>query len=208
MSDYLTDEEQLDKLRGWWQQNGLMLACAVIVSVIGVVGWRWYAEYRADQVAGASDLYVDYLTAEGTERDSIATTLAREYPESIYQVLVLLRESQERIIAEDVEGAEMQLKKALSAASDDKLADIVRLRLARVLQQLERTDEALSTLGQVSSLGMRSQVQELKGDIHMVRGEREAAHEAYAAALTEAGEGAQRPILEMKVADTADTNDA
>jgi len=208
VSDYLTDEEQLDKLRNWWQQNGLMLACAVVVSVIGVVGWRWYTEYRADQVAGASDLYADYLAAEGAERDNIATTLAREFPESTYQVLVLLRESQERIVAEDVEGAEVQLKKALSVASDDILADVVRLRLARVLQQLEHTDEALSTLGQVNSLGMRSQVQELKGDIHMVRGERAAAHEAYAAALAEAGEGAQRPILKMKVADTADTNDA
>ena len=42
----------------------------------------------------------------------------------------------------------------------------------------------------------------------MVRGERGQAHEAYSAALNEAGEGSQRPLLEMKVADTADTNDA
>jgi predicted negative regulator of RcsB-dependent stress response len=51
-------------------------------------------------------------------------------------------------------------------------------------------------------------VQELKGDIHMTRGERALAHEAYSAALAEAGEDAQRPLLKLKVSDTADADEA
>ena len=65
MSDYLTDEEQLDKLKKWWEENGLMLAGAVVLSVAGVIGWNWYGEREAAAIAGSSDLYVDYLQAEG-----------------------------------------------------------------------------------------------------------------------------------------------
>ena len=57
MSDYLTDEEQLDKLKKWWEENGLMLAGAVVVAVAGLVGWNWYGEQKAATIAGSSDLY-------------------------------------------------------------------------------------------------------------------------------------------------------
>ena len=78
MSDYLTDEEQLDKLKKWWEDNGLMLVGAVVVSVAGVIGWNWYGERRDAAIASSSDLYVDYLRAEGTERETIEATLASE----------------------------------------------------------------------------------------------------------------------------------
>ena len=55
--------------------------------------------------------------------------------------------------------------------------------------------------------GFRAQVLELKGDIHLVRDERELAHEAYVAAAAELNEGEQMPLLEMKVADTANANE-
>ncbi len=208
MSDYLTDEEQLEKLRTWWQKNGLALLGAVVLSIAGVLGWTWYGEHRAETISRASDLYAEFLDAPEEERARIAETLAGEFPEATYRVLVLMHEARDAMASEDAEEALRLLEEALAASSDDRLGDLVRLRVARVLQQLDRTDEALATLAAVRSLGFRSHVQELKGDIHMVRGERGLAHEAYAAALSEAGSNAQRPLLEMKVADTADANDA
>lgn len=205
MSDYLTDEEQLDRLKAWWEQNGLMLLGGVVVAVAGVVGWNWYRDYRSDTVAQSSDLYEDYLAAEGVERETVEATLAGEYPDSAYHVLVLLRTAERSMDGADAEAAEAELSEALEAADSDKLADLVRLRLARVQLELDRGDAALATLSEVRSIGLRSQVQELKGDIHMMRGERPEAHEAYVAALAEMGQGAQRSLLEMKVADTADT---
>ena len=208
MSDYLTDEEQLDKLKKWWEDNGLMLIGAVVVAVAGVVGWNWYGERQSAAVAGSSDLYVDYLKAEGTERETIEATLASEHPDSVYRVFVLLRNARAEAENENPEGALAALQEALSLVDDDKLADVIRIRIARVEQELDRSDAALAVLGQVRSIGLRSHVQELKGDIHMTRGERALAHEAYSAALEEAGEQAQRPLLKLKVADTADANEA
>ena len=208
MSDYLTDEEQLDRLKSWWTQNGLTFVGVIVVAVVAVIGWRWYAEHRDDSVARASDLYADYLKASGTERETIEATLVSEFPDSSYHVLVLLRDARTQMDSDDVTGALATLEKALALGPDQPLADLVRLRVARLQQQLDQTAQALQTLGQVKSLGFRAQVLELKGDIHMGRNERDLARESYAAAMAEVGEGTRRPILEMKVADTALANDA
>ena len=208
MSDYLTDEEQLDKLKKWWEENGLMLVGAVVVSVAGVIGWNWYGERQAAAVASSSDLYVDYLRAEGTERETIEATLASEHPNSVYRVFVLLRDARAEVESENLQAGLEALQAALSLTDDDKLADVIRIRIARLEQELDRSDAALAMLGQVRSTGLRSHVQELKGDIHMARGERALAHEAYSAALEEAGEQASRPLLKLKAADTADADEA
>lgn len=208
MADYLTDEEQLDRLRNWWARNGLVMIVAVFLGAIGVVGWRWYAEHRDDAVARASDLYVEYLEASGSERDTLEATLAAEFPESTYRIFVLLRDAKALTDREDGAGALAKLEQALGLTSDDRLADLIRLRVARLQQELDQTSAALETLAGVKSLGFRSQVLELKGDIHMSRGEREPAHEAYTAAVAEVSEGSRRPVLEMKAADTAGANDA
>lgn len=208
MSDYLTDEEQLDKLKKWWEENGLMLVGAVVVSVAGVIGWNWYGDRQAETVAASSDLYVDYLRAEGAERQTIEETLASEHPGSVYRVFVLLRTASTEAEDENPEGALAALGEALNLTDDDKLADLIRMRIARLEQELDRSDAALAMLGEVRSTGLRSQVQELKGDIHMSRGERALAHEAYSAALEAAGDEAQRPLLRLKVSDTADANEA
>lgn len=208
MSDFLTEEEQLAKLKSWWQENGLMLLGSVVVVIAGVIGWRWYDDYRVEKIAVASDLYADFLAAEGVEKDTIAETIAAEIPGSVYYTLSVLASAQSSVEAEDFTTAEAQLGQALDSAGDSTLEDLVRIRLAKVLQQLDRSDEALQTLAGVRSEGFRPQVAEIKGDIHLLRGERALAHEAYSAALENLKDGVQKPLLQMKVFDTADANEA
>ncbi|MEZ5549871.1 MAG: tetratricopeptide repeat protein [Pseudomonadales bacterium] len=208
MSDYLTDEEQLAKLKGWWESNGMALIGAVVVAVAGVVGWRWYSDSTAEQIARASDLYADFLVAEGAEQQSILDTMARELPDSTYLSFAILAEAHDRVIAEDYPAAEAALRRALATNPERVVADLIRVRLGRVLQQLDRSDEALEVLGAVRSAGFRPQVAELKGDIHLARGEKRLAHEAYKAALADLPDGSQKPLLELKAADTAEADDA
>lgn len=207
MSDYLSDEEQLTRLKSWWDENGLMLVGGVVLAISSVVGYRWYDASRAEEIASAADLYARYLDAEPDARAGAAEIIEAEIPKSSYHTLVLLRTAQENVEAEDYAAAETNLQAALVSA-ESGLADLTRLRLARVLQQLDRSDDALAILGGVRGDGFRPQVAELKGDIHLARGERTLAHEAYSAALDGLSEGTQRPLLELKVADTADAADA
>lgn len=204
MSDYLTDEEQIDKLRTWWDENGVSVIVTLVLVVAGVVGWRWYGSYEESRVARVSDLYEEFLASEGEVRDAAAASIAEEAPDSAYQALVMLRRSREAVDGGDYAAAEAFLEQAVDSAPEPVLADVARIRLARVQQQLERPEDALETLAGVLGEGYRSQVAEMKGDIHLARGERAQAHEAYTAALSAVGGSQTRPLLEMKAADTAD----
>mgnify|MGYP001828950639 CR=1 FL=1 len=211
MSDYLTDEEQLDRIKTWWEEYGRILIVALVIGIGGVVGWRWYDDTRAADIAAASDLYADFLDGDEAQREQFAQTIGAQIPQSAYNVLVQLSEAAEAVNGEEFELAETQLRSAQSAATSDVLRDLVNVRLARVLMQLDRTDEALTTLGQIRGEGFRPVVAELKGDIHLSRGERALAHESYRSALDaviDLPRNTQRALLELKVTDTADAADA
>ena len=145
MSDYLTDEEQLARLKSWWDDNGVMLMVALAVGIGGIVGYRWYDDNRQEEIARRSDLYAEYIKAPSAERESVLERISTELKDSSYYTLALLSEAQQNVENELYETAEVELQTALSSASG-VLADLTRLRLARVLQQLDRTDEALATL--------------------------------------------------------------
>lgn len=207
MSDYLSEEEQLARLRGWWERHGLSLLIGVIVIVVAVVGWRWYQSRQAELVSAASDLYVAYQQAEGDEAEALARQVIDAGDGTAYPTLVLLDQARQAVAAGDAAAAEPLLRQAAELATGAVLADLAELRLARLLFALERDDDALTVLREVQGAGYRSLAAELKGDIHLARGERVLAHQSYVAAQGFVPAGEQRPVLEMKIADTANAAD-
>jgi predicted negative regulator of RcsB-dependent stress response len=205
VSDYLTDEEQLVRLKSWWAENGTSTIVGLVLVIAGVSGWRWYDGYRADAIAQASDMYQEFLNSEGDDLETIATSIASEFPDTAYHTFTLMHLARDAVADRDYDVANQHLQDAISAAPQPELADIARLRLARVQQQAKRSDAALQTLGAIRGDGFRSHVAELKGDIHLARGERSLAHESYTAALAIETNQSRHPILEMKVADTVDS---
>jgi len=98
------------------------------------------------------------------------------------------------------------LSEAVDIASNDLLLDLSRIRLAKVQYQLEKSREALETLQKVKSKGYLSWALELKGDMHVDLRELELAHQSYEAALKELGEGVERPLLKLKLDNSAPFN--
>lgn len=203
MSDYLTEEEQLERLKRWWRENGVFLMIGTALVVSGVVGWRWYQASALTGREAASDLYEDYLAASAEERTALAEQVDGGMPGTSYQAFVLLHRANEAMQSGDVEAAIGALGGIVDADVREPLRDVARIRLARLHQQLGDSEAALAVLAEVRGEGFRWQAQELKGDIHLAGGERVKAHDAYASALREAGDELNLPILEMKANDTA-----
>jgi len=208
VSDYLSEEEQLERLRNWWQRNGMMLLIGVVVIVAAVVGWRWYQSSQEQQLFAASDLFAEFQAAEGDRRDELAARILETGAGTAYPAFVLFQQADAAIAADDPQAAEPLLRRALDMASGEELAETARLRLARVLFDLDRGDEALTLLGAVRGAGFLALAAELKGDIHLSRDERALAHQSYLNARERLDSGEQRPVLEMKIADTADASDS
>ncbi len=207
MSEYLTDEEQVARLRAWWREYGTSLVVALVLVVAGVVGWRWYESHQQTHLLSASDLYAQFLDAKGDARDNLAARIIDQGKGTAYPTFVLLAQAETAVSNGKPSEAEPLLQRAVDLASGEELADLARLRLARVLFQTDQSDEALKVLDRIHGEGYLSLAAELQGDIHLARGERKLAHDAYTTALAHVQPGDQRPVLEMKIADTADSND-
>ena len=203
MSDYLSDEEQLDRLKTWWSQNGTGLLAGLALAVAGLVGWRWYDHSTTEAQYAASDLYESFLAAEGEGRMALAEQLDENIEGSAYQAFALLHRAREAVETDNVEAASAYLQSVIDVGTPDSLKDLARLRLARLHQQGGDSAAALAVLAGVRGSGYRGLAQELKGDIHVEQGEQALAHEAYRSARQEMGEGSNRPILDIKINDTA-----
>jgi predicted negative regulator of RcsB-dependent stress response len=208
VSDYLTDEEQVARLRAWWRDNGTTLVVAVVLVVGGVAGWRWYQSHTEERTLQASDLYAQFQEADGESRDELASRIIEQGSGTAYPAFVLLRQADDAVGDGDAAAAEALLRRAVTLASGRELEDLARLRLARVLFHAERPDDAFSALDEIRGEGYLALAAELKGDIHLARGERKLAHESYTTAMSYVQPDDQRPVLEMKIADTADTSDS
>ena len=198
-----SDEELVDRLRNWGSRHGLAVVAGIVVAVGGVIGWRWYQDYRQDQAESASREYSAYLTArtfgDGSE---LAANLADAREGTAYHIFALLHEARDAVDSEDWERAAALLAASADYARDDVLRDLAAFRLAKVQRQLGELDEALEILAGVLSPGFAVEVAELTGDILLQKGDKAGAREAYQSAL-ELASDAGRGLLELKLATVA-----
>ena len=203
MSDYLSDEERVEWLRNWWSRHGLAIIGGIVVAVAGVMGWRWFQEYRQEQAEAASSEYSAYLTARAMgDASASAADIAESREGTAYHIFALLHEARDAVDSEDWERAAALLSAGADYAEDGVLRDQSALRLARVQRQLGELDEALEILAGVLSPGFAGEVAELTGDILLQKGENAGAREAYRSALDLAPDTG-RLLLELKLATVA-----
>ena len=201
MSDYLSDEEQAERLKQWWDDNGTSLIVGLIVAVVAVVGWRYYSDYTTNQREAASDLFEAYLEAKALNQpvDSLLTELDEDYSDSSYRTFALLHRAYDEVEEENWDAARAHLVVAVDIAQTDLLRDVARFRLAKIDYQLDRLTDALATLASIGSDGLIAEVAELTGDIHVARGEIDLARSAYQAAVDHATRDSSRPHLGMEI---------
>lgn len=199
MSEYLDEEEQLARLKSWWDENGTSILLAVGIALVGIVGLNWYGGYSDEQAQASTAIYADFLGADEAERTQYLEQLESEYPGSAAHILALFSQAAQASSEGDVQQAQTLLTRAVNEADDALMRDLAQLRLAKVERELGLVDEALNRLASVNNAGYKPLVLELQGDIEASRGNLEAAHKSYQAAVDSLSPGEQRPLLEMKL---------
>jgi predicted negative regulator of RcsB-dependent stress response len=205
VDEYLSDKEQVERLRQWWRENGWFLIGGVALGLLGLYGYNQYFAYRDRQAEAASALYAavkqeaddDDLAGAAAQFDAMRT----QFPESVYthQAAMLLA-SKELVSAPDA--AAEKLRFTMEQSDDAELAMIARLRLARVLSYRGQHQEALTLLNVPEPGQFAGRIAEIRGDIHVALGETEEARTDYLQAMVAAGaELLDRGFLQMKLAD-------
>ena len=207
------DDEQLEKLKRWWDENGTSTLAAIVLGVGGVLGYQAWENSVRESGEAASAMYEDLVAAsaslaaggdesmEATAK-SLATQLREEHGGSTYAVFAALHLAKLAVGKSDYPAAAAELDRVLGRDMDESLELIVRLRLARVFLAQEKPGQALATLkGAPANDAQRSSLEEVKGDAYVAMGELDKARDAYLLAMDHLEEDTAKPLLSMKLAD-------
>ena len=204
MDIYRTEEEQIEAVKSWWQENGKSIIAGVVIGLAAIFGWRGWQNHSALQAEAASTLYQQMINASRNgERDDIkvyADRIIADHATSAYGLFAGLMLARLAAEAGDLAGAETHLNRVLADNNEAGIEHIARLRLARVLIARERLDEALRHLNVDDRASFAARYEELKGDIFVKQGKKQEAQAAYQAALAEIDMTSElQAVLELKL---------
>jgi predicted negative regulator of RcsB-dependent stress response len=212
VDDYSSDLEQEEDLRNWWKENWRWVSTGIVLGLILLFGWKYWESHkqmRADSAAQTfSDLGAAIASGNKEKIEQLVKTLDTAYADSPYVDQAHLALAQTYVTAGKFEQAASEFKLVADKSKDAPLAQVAQLRLARVQQQLGHHDEALALLDVSKAGAFAAQVQEVRGDVLLAKGDRSGARLAYQAAMSEGAgkemDPSQTELLRLKLQDLGD----
>ncbi len=216
----VAEEENLEALKKWWDENGKQLLFFAILVFGGYGAWLLWQNTQATDAETASDLYEEVLSlaisepgVPVTEQESLRILdlfeqLKANHPSSVYALYGALFAAQQSVNANDLGAAEESLQwmldnrqDSLFSRTDEGLILTANLRLGRVILAKGESERALNLVNSIDPKTFEAGFAELRGDIYATMGRIVDARDAYIAAQ-EAGSNTNG--LRMKLDDLSD----
>ena len=205
MADHLQEEEQLEAISQWWQENRTSVIAAVVLTLGGTVGWSQYEDYTSEKAVAAANTYDGLLqereSGESAEELALISAGLREtHDGEAFAEFASLQVAAAAVEAGDLVLARAELESVMATVElDSTLGQLVQLRLARVMAASGDEAAAVAILEQGSSSFPVSYAQAL-GDIHLAAGRESEALLAYQSAQAESlALGGQLGLVDLKV---------
>ncbi|TOM85157.1 YfgM family protein [Vibrio parahaemolyticus] len=203
MELYDTEEQQVEAIKDWWKENGKAVIIGAVVGLGGLFGWRYYQDTVIQASETASQSYttaMNTLQEKGVDAQSDVQAFIESNEVKEYSVLAALQLAKAQVEAKDFAAALEQLKWAQSNTKDAALSPLISYRIARIETEMGNFDAANTELSKVTDTAWAGRIAELRGDIALRQGDKDAAYAAY----TEAQQAADAsPTLQMKLDDLA-----
>jgi len=210
------EEETLEAVKVWWQDNGRQLLIVVALVVGGYAGWTLWQNSQQTTATAASELFEQVLELtletgaqdavsedEGRQVIALAESLRQEFPGSDYARFATLFAAQQQVRLEDLPAAEEALRwilnnprSGLLSSEDEGLRLTASLRLGRVLLAQGEADSALQLINSLEPGPFEAGFSELRGDIYVALDRPLDARDAYVAAQ-QAGSTSQNLQLKL-----------
>ncbi len=204
--EYLTDDEQLEHVKRLTAEYGPWMLGAVVLGLAAVFGLRYYEGYRNERAMQAASRFTSMTSAlqhnDRAQARHIADGLITDFANSPYadQAKMTLA----RLAVDDGQDANAipPLTQVMESSKDTELRHIARLRLARVLIDQGKPDDAIKTLSDEPG-AFAASYHEVRGDAYFAKKDLQRASTEYKAALAESGAngGADSALLSLKIAD-------
>ena len=203
MEIYDTEEQQVEAIKDWWQQNGKSVIIAVALLLASIGGWKYYENHQKESQEAASTSYAEAISAlntTGVKAESLVQSFIDSHASSQYAVLAAMQLAKVQVGAGHIDEGIAQLEWAQEHTKDEALLTLIRFREARLQAEQGDFSQATTLLNEIKAEGWQGRVLELKGDIAIRQGDKNAAYIAYTEAQ-QAKDASQ--TLPMKLDDLA-----
>jgi predicted negative regulator of RcsB-dependent stress response len=193
----MTEQEQIQAAKKWLSENGLPILLAVVVGGGGYFGWKAYQASQQAKIDDSSDLYQEFVVTTApivagslVSADRLATAksirdnLVEEYNDSLYPVFASAELARIELAGNDADSALADLRLAYDISKDEGIRAILKLRIAKVLQEMGDLDGALAEL-EGADPAFAALYARQRGSIYQQQGQNEAAIAAYQEAAAE-----------------------
>lgn len=197
MEEFESEDQQIEAIKKWWKENGVSLLLGLGIGVGALLGWREYLAYQTDHSAAASDLYQAVQTQVAQNRlddahINKADIIRNEYSDTPYAALASMAQAKYEFEHGDIDSALMHLRWASENSTEPDVQHVAKLRLARILIARKKYGEAETILLESYPAAFTAGYEELKGDLHVAKGEIAQARVAYDKAINATDGNASR----------------
>ncbi len=200
-----TEEEQVEKLKAWFKENGASIVLGIVIGVGGIAGYNYWVHVQETTAAEASSHYTELTEAlSAGNNDTVleqADILLSDYASTDYALMGQLALAKSHVANGNFEKAEAALQQVVGNAAQKPIAYVARTRLAAVQAQAGQYDAALTSLAIEFPSEFAASVEELRGDIYALQGKSAEAIEAYQKAQLADPQPANSEFLQQKLDD-------
>ena len=146
----LEEQESIDQMKAWWDRWGTPVTSVVCVCCLAFAGWNGWNWWQRNQAAKASQIYAALQNAVATHDlknvQSLSAGLISEYSSTLYAPLAALASAQSASDAGDLADAKLKLNWVIEKSGRPEYDTVARVRLAGVLFDEGKLDEAAAVL--------------------------------------------------------------
>jgi predicted negative regulator of RcsB-dependent stress response len=198
------EQEQMAMLKAWWKQYGNLVTWTLILALSAYAGWTGWGLWERNQSTQAALLY------DGLEKAAVAKDYAKvqraaadiqdRYSRTAYAQMSGLVAARNAYDAGDVAAAKSQLQWTIDKGRDEEFRTIARVRLAGLLADEKKFDDALKVLSVDASAQFASMVADRRGDVLALAQKVDEARAAYRIALEKSdAKNPARPLIQIKL---------
>ena len=198
----LSDNEREEQLRRWWSENWLWIVGGIALGLGLLAGWQYWQKSRLQTAEQDEAAYMAVLDSLSQNQQDAAIKKADDlrslHPKSPYADQSDLALARALVDARKFDDAAKRLRNVADSSRDPQLRLVALSRLARVLGEQGKHDDALALLDIAKAGEFAPLFHEVRGDLYAAKGDVASARKEYDAALAVGGSSGEAPALDTQ----------
>ena len=194
----LQEQEQVDALKAFWARYGNLIMWTVTLLLVAFAGYNYWMKLQRDKSSAASTIYGELQSAadagDAKRAAQIFGDMQAKAPKTTFTQLGALLVAKAQADKGDTANATANLQWVADHGNDENAA-VAHMRLAGLLADATKYDDALKQLALVKPASFGPLVADRRGDIELAQGQLDAATKAYKVAYDGLPAAAQYRIL-------------